>query len=272
MVLQAATRKRDPFRALDDQVRFLRSWIGDPLKTGAVAPSGKLLARALAAAVDPAIPGPVVELGPGTGVVTEALIERGIDPARLIAIEYNPDFVTLLRARFPKATILQGDAYDIGTVVQRHTGEKIAAVVSSLPLFTQPPPRRIAMVEASFDLMHPGGPFVQFSYALVSPVPRTIPRMTVHISDWIMRNVPPARVWTYRRQALSDLAHIRASDEKALKSRAIAVFDTEKRAKIWMKTPNPLLAGQTPLEHVETPDGAHRVEALLDRIAAGDVA
>ncbi len=272
MGVRTASPKRDPFRALDDQVRFLRSWIGDPLKTGAVAPSGKYLARALAAAVDLSIPGPIIELGPGTGVVTQALIERGIDQSRIIAIEYNPDFVTLLKARFPQATILQGDAYEFRSLVTAHTSEPLAAVVSSLPLFTQPPPRRISMVEASFDLMHVAAPFVQFSYALVSPVPRIIPRMTVHISDWIMRNVPPARVWTYRRPALADLDHISAADEKALKQRAIAVFDDERRAKVWMRTPNSLIGGQTPLEHVETTAGARRVEVLLDRIAAGDLA
>lgn len=271
MPLRAATPKKDPFRVLDDQVRFLRSWIGDPLKTGAVAPSGRHLARALAAAIDPTVEGPIVELGPGTGVVTEALVERGVDPARIIAIEFNPDFVRLLKARFPRARIVEGDAYAIREVVSQVTEDRVAAVVSSLPLFTQPPEKRIAMVEAAFDLMRFGSPFVQFSYALVSPVPRTIPRMTVSISDWIMRNVPPARVWTYRRPALADLEHIGVADETALKARALAVFDSEKRAKAWMRSPNAALAGDTPLEHVITPQGAARVEGLLDRLAAGDV-
>jgi phosphatidylethanolamine/phosphatidyl-N-methylethanolamine N-methyltransferase len=147
------------------------------------------------------VPGPVIELGPGTGVVTEALVERGLAEERIVAVEYNPDFVTLLRKRFPKATILNGDAYAVGDIVRAVTAEKCAASVSSLPLFTQPPEKRVKMVSECFDLMAPGRPFVQFSYALVSPVPKHIPGMTVSISDWILLNVPPARVWTYRRGA-----------------------------------------------------------------------
>jgi phosphatidylethanolamine/phosphatidyl-N-methylethanolamine N-methyltransferase len=201
MPTKSGAKRKEPFRGLDDQVRFLKSWIEHPLKTGAVAPSGKPLARALAGAIDISVPGPVIELGPGTGVVTEALIERGLPQERILAVEYNPDFVTLLRKRFPRATILNGDAYAVGDIVREVTRERCAAAVSSLPLFTQPPEKRVRMVTECFDLMAPGGPFVQFSYALVSPVPKNIPGMTVSISDWILLNVPPARVWTYRRCA-----------------------------------------------------------------------
>ena len=69
---------------LDDEVRFLRSWIERPLTVGAVTPSGKILARAMARYVDPNSTGPVVELGPGTGPVTEALVAAGVDPSRLV--------------------------------------------------------------------------------------------------------------------------------------------------------------------------------------------
>ena len=64
---------------LDDEVRFIRSWMEKPLLTGAVMPSGRPLARAMAKFVDPNAPGQVIELGPGTGAVTAALVERGIE-------------------------------------------------------------------------------------------------------------------------------------------------------------------------------------------------
>src|SRR6266702_995973 len=101
---------RKPLR-LDDEVHFIRSLFERPLATGAVTPSGRILARTMARYVEPELPGPVVELGPGTGPVTEALVEHGIDPARLILVEFNPRFCVLLRARFPTAPVLQGDAY-----------------------------------------------------------------------------------------------------------------------------------------------------------------
>ena len=191
--------KKSPLRVLDDQLRFLLSWIGNPLKTGAVAPSGKPLAAAMAAQVDPAVPGPIIELGPGTGPVTEALIERGIAPERIVALEYNADFAGLLTKRYPGITVIRGDAYALPGNVNSHLREKPAAMISSLPLFTQAPEKRTALVAAAFDLMREDAPFIQFTYALVSPVPKDALPMHISVSDWILLNVPPARVWTYRR-------------------------------------------------------------------------
>src|SRR5688500_15246356 len=91
---------------LDDDVRFIRSWIEKPLAMGAVTPSSRILARTMAGFVQPEIPGPVIELGPGTGPVTEALVSRGVDPSRLVLVEFNPAFCQLLRDRYPTATVL----------------------------------------------------------------------------------------------------------------------------------------------------------------------
>src|SRR5436305_6607422 len=82
---------------IDDEFRFFRSWVEKPLAIGAVTPSGKVLARTMASYVDPAVRGPVIELGPGTGPVTTALVGQGIDPARLVRVEFNPAFCLLLR-------------------------------------------------------------------------------------------------------------------------------------------------------------------------------
>src|SRR3954466_4300315 len=84
-----------------DEVAFIRHWIDKPLSMGAVTPSGKLLARAMARCVDPAVAGPVIELGSGTGAVTKALVERGVEPSRLVLVEFNPSFCRLVRAPSP---------------------------------------------------------------------------------------------------------------------------------------------------------------------------
>ena len=185
-----------------DEVRFLKNWLDKPLMTGAVAPSSPALARLMASHVDPDVPGLVVELGPGTGVVTQALIDRGIAAERIAAIEYNPDFCTLLRRRFPGVHFVHGDAYrmrhSLGDLVAgRDT--PVAAVVSSLPLFTRPLPERVRLLDESFELMAPGAPFIQFSYALVPPVPHGAGRFEIERTGWVVMNLPPARVWIYRR-------------------------------------------------------------------------
>src|ERR1700744_667 len=128
---------------LDDEVRFIRSWIERPLSIGAVTPSGKILARAMARYVDPNSAGPVVELGPGTGPVTEALVKAGVDPARLVLVEFNPAFCRLLRARFPEAPLVQGAAYSMRRLLEALLIEPAAAVVSGLPLMTKPMKMRL---------------------------------------------------------------------------------------------------------------------------------
>jgi phosphatidylethanolamine/phosphatidyl-N-methylethanolamine N-methyltransferase len=191
--------KKRSFQALDDQLRFLLTWVGNPLKTGAVTPSGKALASAMAAEVDPAIPGPVVELGPGTGPVTEALIARGIDASRIIALEYDSEFADRLQKRFPGIMVIHGDAYDLSAKVTALMSEKACAVISSLPLFTESAEKRITLLNTAFELMQDNAPFVQFSYAPLSPIPRERLNVRSSVSDWILLNVPPARVWTYRK-------------------------------------------------------------------------
>jgi phosphatidylethanolamine/phosphatidyl-N-methylethanolamine N-methyltransferase len=186
-------------RPADDDARFLKSWIERPLLTGAVMPSGKFLAKAMAEPVDPKLDGPIIEIGPGTGPVTEALLKRGVAQERLVLVEFNPDFVALLKHRFPKATIIQGDAYRLADLLRDRLAGPAAAIVSSLPLFTKPPEQRKALLHEAFALLKPGAPFVQFTYAVVPPIPERGHGYRSKASNWILLNVPPARVWVYRQ-------------------------------------------------------------------------
>ena len=192
------TAKRRP--KLGDGAHFLRSLVAAPRLTGAVAPSGRVLARAMAAAVDPANAGLVVELGPGTGPVTRALIERGLDRRRLVLVEYDPRFCRILESRFEGVRIIEGDAYDLPRTLAEFRDTAVAAVVSSLPLLNQPPHRREKLIADAFALMGPEGVFVQFTYGLLSPIPHEAcaGRYWAHRGPAIWRNLPPARVWTYR--------------------------------------------------------------------------
>jgi phosphatidylethanolamine/phosphatidyl-N-methylethanolamine N-methyltransferase len=184
---------------LDDEVRFIRSWIERPLTIGAVTPSGKILARTMARYVDPDSDGPVVELGPGTGPVTEALVQAGVAPSRLVLVEFNAGFCRILRSRFPDATLVQGDAYSLRRLLETLLLEPAAAVVSGLPLITKPLKMRLRLIRDAFDLMLPGAPFVQFTYSVASPLPRRLGGVSVEASERIWMNIPPARVWVYRK-------------------------------------------------------------------------
>jgi phosphatidylethanolamine/phosphatidyl-N-methylethanolamine N-methyltransferase len=184
-----------------DEMAFIRSWIEKPISMGAVTPSGRMLARAMARCVDPDVPGPIIELGPGTGAVTKALVDRGIETSRLVLVEFDPNFCKLLRRRYPEATVIQGDAYRIGHLLGGLLKEPAAAVVSGLPLTTKPFKRRLRLMDEAFQLMAPDAPFVQFTYAMVSPVPMRPADINAHPSELIWQNLPPARVWVYRKKS-----------------------------------------------------------------------
>jgi phosphatidylethanolamine/phosphatidyl-N-methylethanolamine N-methyltransferase len=185
---------------LDDEVRFIRSWLEKPLETGAVAPSGKILARTMASYVDPTVGGPVIELGPGTGPVTAALVAQGVDPARLVLVEYNPMFCRLLRTRYPAATIVQGDAYGLKRALGKVIPQRAAAaVVSGLPIVTKAVRTRLRLINEALNFLLPGAPFIQFTYAVVPPLPRALAGVRAEASERIWLNLPPARVWIYRR-------------------------------------------------------------------------
>jgi len=183
----------------DDDLRFIRTWFEKPLSVGAVAPSGRVLARTMARYVDPNGTGPVIELGPGTGPVTDALIKAGVDPSRLVLVEFDHSFCRLLQERYPQATVVQGDAYTLRKLVGGLLGTPAAAVVSGLPLMTKPLRTRLKLIGEALALLAPGAPFVQFTYAVVSPIPTRLAGVRAERSEPIWLNVPPARVWVYRR-------------------------------------------------------------------------
>jgi phosphatidylethanolamine/phosphatidyl-N-methylethanolamine N-methyltransferase len=198
MPLHTSVRvEKKPLR-LDDEMQFIRSWMEKPLRTGAVMPSSKALARVMARYVDPQSTGPVIELGPGTGPVTEALVERGVDPSRLILVEFNPDFCRLLRTRYPAATVVQGDAYRLRRLLEGTLREPAAAIVSGLPLMTKPLRTRLRLIADALPILGPHAPFIQFTYAMMPPIPKTLSGITSEASELIWLNLPPARVWVYR--------------------------------------------------------------------------
>lgn len=179
-----------------DTLRFLAAWFRAPLRAGAVAPSSAALARAmaLAAAVRPGAR--VVELGPGTGVVTRALMAVGVHERDLVLIEADPDFADLLRRRHPAATVLNDDAFAVLARLAED-GTRVSAVVSSLPLLVFPRARRSRLAADALRLVGPHGRLVQFTYGPVSPIPHS-PSFIAEPSRRIWGNLPPAVAWTYQ--------------------------------------------------------------------------
>ena len=180
---------------------YLREFKQSPRSIGSFAESGTQLSTAMASAAHVKPDEIVVEFGPGTGVITAQLLAQGVLPSQLLLIEFNAKFAANLRMRFPHLNILQGDAWQIEKIMAEHfPGQKCSAIVSSLPLLNFPKAQRallMAAVDRVLDPVH--GRFVQFSYGLKSPI-ELGDKFTQSRSKWIVKNVPPARVWLYKRQ------------------------------------------------------------------------
>ena len=142
--------------------------------------------------------GPVIELGPGTGPVTEALVEHGVDPARLVLVEFNPMFCRLLRSRYPAATVVQGDAYRLRRLLETYVREPAAAVVSGLPLVTKPLRTRLRLISDAMALLAPSAPSCSSPTRWCRRSRRRLPASRAEASELIWMNLPPARVWVYR--------------------------------------------------------------------------
>ncbi|HEY2835550.1 MAG TPA: hypothetical protein VGI89_03200 [Rhizomicrobium sp.] len=181
---------------MSSYAEFLRGLLDDPKSVSAPTPSGYSLARAIAAEVNPASCGLVVELGAGTGAVTSALVAHGIDEARLAVFESIPTFYALLSRRYPRAKIFCADAFQFDRYLP--PGSPVAAVVSGIPLLNHPAAQRSQLIEMALDRQGIGGQFIQLSYGWWPPIPAgpglSLTKVTV------LRNLPPAHVWIYRRR------------------------------------------------------------------------
>ncbi|HWC63926.1 MAG TPA: methyltransferase domain-containing protein [Rhizomicrobium sp.] len=149
--------------ALAGNLRFLRALMARPKNVGAIAPSGRALANAMARQINPDSSGPVLELGPGTGAITQAILEQGVAPGRLTLVEYDPDMAVFLAGRFEGVDIIQGDAFDLSHTLGAKAEVKFSAILSGLPLLNFPLARRRQYLEGACRLLSPGAPFVQFS-------------------------------------------------------------------------------------------------------------
>jgi phosphatidylethanolamine/phosphatidyl-N-methylethanolamine N-methyltransferase len=179
-----------------EELRFFDGLRNQPKTVGAVWPTGAVMARSMASIVNPQADLPVLELGPGTGVITKAILERGISPSKLHAVEYSPLFVRELRLRFPDIHVHQGDAFNLSDSIG---DQQFDCAVSALPLLNFPADLRVKFIQDVLARLPSSRPLIQFSYGPVAPVPAKAGQFSVERHDFVLRNIPPARIWIYRQ-------------------------------------------------------------------------
>jgi phosphatidylethanolamine/phosphatidyl-N-methylethanolamine N-methyltransferase len=183
----------------DDELKFFKGWIDRPKSVGSIVPTSSVTARRMASVINPESGLPVLEVGPGTGVITRAILATGLPAAKLHLVEYSPEFVRHLRRSFPGVNVIEGDAFDIREALGPDAPILFDSIVSGVPLLNFPVPQRVAYVESLLDLIPPGRPIMQLTYGPKSPAPPGLGSYTVEKFDFIIRNIPPTLLWVYRR-------------------------------------------------------------------------
>ncbi len=204
---------RHPHATRHGHWTFFRQWLKNPLRTASVAPSSRELALAMLAEL-PDNTHRVIELGGGTGALTAALLAHGIRGGALLVLELNEELHAHLHARFPQVRIVLGDARELPAVAARCgflDAGPADAIVSGLGLLSMPRETQRAILLAAFACLREDGRFIQFTYGPQPPVADEVAqalRLTVRRGNFVLRNVPPATVYVYMRQAGADQAEV----------------------------------------------------------------
>jgi phosphatidylethanolamine/phosphatidyl-N-methylethanolamine N-methyltransferase len=183
----------------DDEIRFIKGMISTPKTVGAIMPTSARMAARMASVIDTGSGLPVLELGPGTGVITKAILEKGVAPENLVSVEYSGEFVRHLRGKYPGVNFINGDAFSLAETLENYRGQKFDCVISGIPLLNFPMHQRVKLVEDLLKLVPVGRPVVQFSYGPVSPVVARPDSYAIKHFDFVVRNIPPAQIWHYRK-------------------------------------------------------------------------
>lgn len=189
--------KRTEEKPAAEEILFFRRWLANPMKVGAVLPSSPTLARLVARQVHAGPDQCVVELGPGTGPVTKAILAAGVPADRLFVVEIDAALCTHLRREFPSVNVIQGDATRLKSLLPAAWVGKVACVISGIPMLPLPIEVQRALIDAAFDVMAPGGDILQYTYSLASPIKEKPLGLKGRRKGIAMMNFPPAWVWSY---------------------------------------------------------------------------
>jgi phosphatidylethanolamine/phosphatidyl-N-methylethanolamine N-methyltransferase len=176
---------------------FLRRVLSNPRQLGAVMPSSPYLGRLIAAQVNISGTAPILELGGGTGSLTQSLITAGVNPDRLYVIELDEELCNFLKRKFPNVHIIHGNAADLQSVLPTSIFGSIESTVSGLPLLNMPMSVRTAIIKGVFAAMGDGGHLIQYTYSPKSSIDSQLYGLKENKVGSTLRNIPPATIWKY---------------------------------------------------------------------------
>lgn len=196
---QLATRAQGP-------LLFWGRSLRNPRQICSLFPSSPFVGRAMTEAIVSRPAPHVIELGAGTGAVTRQLIRNGVREDNLTLVELDPALGGHLRRSFPRVDVMVAPAQQLAELWAEREGPRVGAVVSTLPMRLFPKPMIRSIMKSSFQVLAPGGVFVQFTYRESSPVPLRLVKalgLTAQRRCLVWANLPPAAIWSYERPTQS---------------------------------------------------------------------
>ncbi|HTO31145.1 MAG TPA: class I SAM-dependent methyltransferase [Pararhizobium sp.] len=186
-------------KKFDEEIRFFKGWKSNMKAVGSIVPTSGFAARRMASVVNPHSGLPVLELGPGTGVITKAILQKGVQPENLVSIEFSTDFYQHLVKTYPGVEFINGDAFDLDRTLGLRRDQTFDSVISAVPLLNFPMHMRVSLIEDLLSRIPVGRPVIQISYGPLSPVVAMPDRYQIAHYDFVVRNIPPAQLWVYRK-------------------------------------------------------------------------
>lgn len=186
-------------KKFDEEIRFFKGWRSNMKAVGSIVPTSGITARRMASVVNPHSGLPVLELGPGTGVITKAILQKGVQPENLVSVEFSTDFYQHLVKTYPDVEFINGDAFDLDKTLGMRRDQQFDSVVSAVPLLNFPMHMRVSLIDDLLSRIPVGRPVIQISYGPLSPVVAMPDRYQISHYDFVVRNIPPAQLWVYRK-------------------------------------------------------------------------
>lgn len=186
-------------KKFDEEIRFFKGMMQGPKTVGAIVPTSSVTAKRMASVIDVTSGLPVLELGPGTGVITKQILARGVSPEKIVSVEYSRDFYERLVEDYAGVNFIHGDAFDLKTSLGAFADQTFDCVISAVPMLSFPMEARIQLLEDLLSRIPEGRPVVQITYGPVSPIIAKPDRYHIQHFDFVVRNIPPAQLWIYRK-------------------------------------------------------------------------
>lgn len=183
--------------AVGEKSTFLRAFLKNPRSMGSIIPSSRYLAQTIVELSGHAQSNWVVELGPGTGILTRHLLESGLDSKRLILIEKQASMVKFLKKEYPDIMVIHGDAANLHQLLENYH-DKVDLIISSLPFNSLPKNTGEAIINEIHHILHSGGQYIQYNYLGFNR------NKSLHNKNFsivrhktVWRNIPPAQVHAF---------------------------------------------------------------------------